>query len=50
MKCYICNKAKKETDAVAICIVCGIAVCVEHQVREQYRLKRRTNGGSGKKR
>lgn len=34
MKCYICNKEGKETDAIAICIVCGIAVCKEHQIRE----------------
>jgi hypothetical protein len=35
VKCYICNKEGKETDAIAICIVCGIAVCKDHQVREQ---------------
>ncbi len=35
MKCYICNQSGKETDAIAICIVCGIAVCKEHSVREQ---------------
>ncbi len=35
MKCYICDQAGKETDAIAICIVCGIAVCKEHSVREQ---------------
>ncbi len=35
MKCYICNKEEKETDAIAICIVCGIAVCKDHQFREQ---------------
>ncbi len=39
MKCYICNKAGKETDAIAICIVCGIAVCEEHQIREQVPVK-----------
>ncbi len=35
MKCYICNQEEKETDAIAICIACGIAVCKEHSVREQ---------------
>ena len=35
MKCYICDQEGKETDAIAICIVCGIAVCKEHSVREQ---------------
>ncbi len=35
MKCYICDQEGKETDAIAICIVCGIAVCKEHSIREQ---------------
>lgn len=35
MKCYICDQAGEKTDAIAICIVCGIAVCKEHSVREQ---------------
>ncbi|MEE8191021.1 MAG: DUF2180 family protein [Candidatus Scalindua sediminis] len=35
MKCYICDQEGKETDAIAICIVCGIAVCRKHQIREQ---------------
>jgi hypothetical protein len=35
LKCYICDQEGKETDAIAICIVCGIAVCKEHSVREQ---------------
>ncbi len=47
MKCYICNKVKKETDAVAICIVCGIAVCGEHQVREQVPVKETYKWGLG---
>jgi hypothetical protein len=49
VKCYICNKEGKETDAIAICIVCGIAVCKDHQVREQILLLKRTNGVWGKK-
>ncbi len=35
MKCYICDQEGKETDAIAICIACGIAVCRKHSVREQ---------------
>ena len=50
MKCYICNKAGKETDAVAICIVCGIAVCMEHQIREQIPVKRNLQMGFGGRR
>ena len=34
MKCYICAKEGKDTDAVAICIVCGMGVCMDHLVRE----------------
>ncbi len=47
MKCYICKKAGKETDAVAICIVCGIAVCMEHQIREQVPVKETYKWGLG---
>lgn len=35
MKCYICAKEGKDTDAVAICIVCGMGVCMDHLVREE---------------
>ena len=29
MKCYVCD-----SDAVAICIVCGMALCKEHVIRK----------------
>ncbi|RLI75603.1 hypothetical protein DRO97_02925 [Archaeoglobales archaeon] len=35
MKCYICAEEGKETDAVAICIVCGMGLCMDHLVREE---------------
>jgi len=35
MKCYQCAKMGKNTDAVGICIVCGMAVCREHLRREE---------------
>ena len=35
MKCYMCAKEGKDTDAVAICIVCGMGVCMDHLVREE---------------
>jgi hypothetical protein len=38
LKCYICDQEGRETEAVAICIVCGIAVCKEHQVRHEIAL------------
>ena len=49
MKCYICNKEGKETDAIAICIVCGIAVCKEHQIREMIPVTETYKWGLGKK-
>ena len=38
MKCYICKEQGKDTDAVAICIVCGMGVCMDHLVREEVEL------------
>lgn len=35
MKCYMCAKEGKDTDAVAICIVCGMGVCPEHLIHEE---------------
>jgi len=34
MKCYVCAKMGKDTDAVAVCIVCGMGVCMEHAIYE----------------
>ncbi len=35
MKCYMCNLEGKATDAVAICIVCGMGLCMDHVIREE---------------
>jgi len=35
MKCYICNEEGKDSDAVAICIVCGMGLCSQHAIREE---------------
>ncbi len=35
LKCYLCAKMGKDTDAVAACIVCGMGVCMEHAIYEQ---------------
>jgi hypothetical protein len=35
MKCYICAEEGKNSDAVAICIVCGMGLCREHAMREE---------------
>ncbi|WP_407354923.1 DUF2180 family protein [Methanolobus sp. WCC5] len=35
MKCYECAKNGKDSDTVAICIICGRGVCKEHLTREE---------------
>ena len=35
MNCYACNAQQKTTPAVGICIICGMALCPEHVVREE---------------
>jgi len=35
MKCYICAREGRSSDAVAICIVCGMGLCREHAIREE---------------
>ena len=34
MKCYICAKEGKNTDAAGVCIVCGMGLCMDHIIRE----------------
>lgn len=34
MQCYMCAKAGKQTEAVGICIVCGMGLCMEHAIRD----------------
>ena len=34
MKCYVCAKEGKDSDAVGVCIVCGMGLCMEHVIRE----------------
>ena len=35
MKCYICAEEGIKTDAIAICIVCGMGVCRKHSIRDE---------------
>lgn len=35
LKCYLCAKMGKDTDAVAACIVCGMGVCMDHAIYEE---------------
>ena len=30
MKCYKCAKEGKDTDAIGICVVCGMGLCIDH--------------------
>ncbi len=47
MKCYICAKQGQTSDAVAICIVCGMGLCMQHVVRDDLPLTRDTAAGLG---
>ena len=40
MQCYVCAKAGKQTEAVGICIVCGMGLCMDHALREDVDLWR----------
>ena len=33
MQCYVCSQTGSKSEAIAICIVCGMAVCKEHLIR-----------------
>lgn len=34
MKCYVCAQQGKDTEAISICIICGMGLCMEHSVRK----------------
>jgi hypothetical protein len=34
MKCYECIKMGTYADAVALCTICGMGLCMEHAIRE----------------
>jgi hypothetical protein len=50
MICYVCDGQGKRTDAVAICIVCGMAVCRDHVIREELPVRERLHTGLGEAR
>ena len=35
MKCYVCAKEGIESDAVAVCIACGMGTCMKHTIRKE---------------
>ena len=45
MMCYVCSKLGKQEPAVAICIVCGMGLCMEHVVREELPVYENVNMG-----
>ncbi len=35
MKCYVCAKEGRDSDAVAVCIACGMGTCMKHTIRKE---------------
>ena len=35
MQCYVCAQSGVKTDAIGICIVCGMGLCQEHLIKEE---------------
>jgi hypothetical protein len=50
MKCYICAKQGIDSNAVAICIVCGMGLCMGHAVKEELLVKDIIDWGFGEER
>jgi hypothetical protein len=45
MNCYVCKKTGKDEAAVAVCIVCGMGLCLDHTVREALPVYANVNAG-----
>jgi hypothetical protein len=45
MNCYVCKLQGKDEPAVAICIVCGMGLCLDHVVREELPVYESVNAG-----
>jgi hypothetical protein len=50
MICYVCAQAGGKKEAVAICILCGMALCQEHLVREELPVWEKVQIGVGETR
>jgi len=35
MRCFPCAEREKMGEAVAICIICGMGICMDHAIREE---------------
>jgi hypothetical protein len=45
MYCYICAKEGKQTPALAVCLACGMCMCMDHLVVEHLPIKDVHNWG-----
>ena len=45
MNCYECVQSGRASDAVAVCRLCGAAVCAEHVRMETVQLRETANPG-----
>jgi hypothetical protein len=50
MKCYICAKLGVDEEAVAICIVCGMGLCLGHAFKEELIVRDIIDWGFGEER
>jgi hypothetical protein len=50
MKCYVCAKQGVDKDAVAICIICGMGLCLGHAFKEELLVKDIIDWGFGEER
>lgn len=48
MKCYVCARQGVDKEAVAICIVCGMGLCLGHAFKEEVAVKDIVDWGLGK--
>ena len=50
MKCYICAKQGVDSDAVAMCVVCGMGLCMGHAFKEELLVRDVIDWGFGEER
>jgi hypothetical protein len=50
MKCYVCAKQGIDKEAVAICIVCGMGLCLGHAFKEELLVRDVIDWGFGEER
>jgi hypothetical protein len=50
MKCYVCAKQGRDEAAVAICIVCGMGLCMDHALKDELMVRDIVDWGIGEER